>query len=585
MVREINAIKRQKCICLSAEKPWLQFYSEETISSPLPECTIFEYLRSKNKNNLNCTALNYFNRKIKYSELFKNIDKAARAFTAIGVKKNDIVTICSVTLPETIYSFYALNCIGTISNMIDPKTNVSGIKNYIDEVGSRVIVCLDSAYPKISQAIKDTHIEKVIVLSPMDSLPQPKKLIYSIFKAERTKGNNTYLKWESFIENGTDAIPIYAAYKKNNCCVIVHTGGTTGTPKGVMLSNDNINCAAFQCEIAGFDFKQEHKWMDIMPTFIAYGIGNGLHLPLSMGMEVILIPVFNPKEFDKLIKKYHPNHMAGVPSHWENLLSSQLLSKEDLSFILTPIVGADTMNYTLEEKSCSFLKNHSCKNKIVKGYGMAECCAAVSACATLPMNKLGSVGAPFSHTIISIFDFETLEELEPNQLGEVCILSPNNMLGYYNNAEETNKVFKVHNDGKKWLHSGDIGYMDKEGRLYIKDRAKRIIIRHDGFKVFPSTVEKAVMGNSNVEDCCVIGVSDTSHTQGKLPYVYIAKNKNSKKNENRIIEELKMLCKNELSEYSQPVGFEFIDTLPLTLVGKTDYIALEKKYKKDKLNS
>lgn len=320
----------------SIDKPWLKYYTEEAINATLPKCTIYEYLWENNKNFQDNVALNYFDRKISYGEVFENIEKATKGYSTLGLRNGNIVTVCAVTIPETIYSFYGLNRLGVVCNMVDPRTSVEGICEYIKEVNSKIVVTIDVAYPKIVEAIKGTSVEKIVVISPADSLLQPKKFLYKAFKATKIPNDNVHIKWNELIELGKDAKPEIVSYKAGTPCVIVHTGGTTGMPKGVLLSNDNLNQSAFQAIMAGFDFKREHTWLNIMPPFIAYGVGNGLHLPLVVGMEVILIPSFNPNEFADLLNKYHPNHMVGVPSHYGNIIRNKKMQNQDLSYIIAP---------------------------------------------------------------------------------------------------------------------------------------------------------------------------------------------------------------------------------------------------------
>ena len=367
------------------------------------------------------------------------------------------------------------------------------------------------------------------------------------------------------------------AYERDKTVVIVHTGGTTGVPKGVMLSNDNINIATYDCIHAGFDFQRKHKWLNIMPPFIAYGVGNGLHLPLVVGMEVILIPQFNPEKFDKLLIKYKPNHMTGVPSHYKSLLYSKRLENEDLSYWRSAIVGGDGMKIELEQQVNEFLQQHNCHEKIKKGYGMSEVTAAVAACPSNECNAIGSVGIPFPHSIIGIFDPNTGKELPYGEIGEVRIQTPNRMLGYFENSEEEAKVVKKHADGSIWVHSGDLGYMTADGLLFIEGRMKNMIIRHDGFKVYPKRIEDTIMKHPAVESCMVVGIDDLDYAQGKLPKVYVTIKKDisiSGMLETNFEAELEMLCKKLLPEYSQPAEFAILDNFPLTKIGKFDYVAL-----------
>lgn len=559
----------------SMDKPWLKFYTKEQIEAALPECTIYQYIYENNKDYLGNTALNYFDRKISYGELFDGIEKAAEGFINAGVREGDIVPIIAVTLPETIYSFYALNRIGAISNMIDPRTNTSGIRRYIEEVDAKVVVSIDAAYNKVSEAVDNTSVETLIVIAASDSLPFPKKQLYSVAKGVKIKKNTKDISWKSFLKRGANETVKDVPYKKDTCAVIVHTGGTTGNPKGVMLTNDNLNCSAFQCFNSPIDFQRTHNWIDIMPPFIAYGVGNGLHLPLMTGAEVVLVPAFDPEKFDDLMVKYRPVHMVGVPSHYGKLIISEKMQNEDLSYIVAPVVGGDSIPREIEERVNDFFNSHGCTWNLVKGYGMTEVSAAVSVCVSNESNKIGGAGIPFAHTIIAIFDPETGEELSYGKKGEICMTGPNTMLGYYKNEGETANILRKHSDGKTWVHSGDLGYMDEDGQLFVEGRLKRMIVRHDGFKVFPPLLEKTIEVVPDVQSCCVVGKTDAEHSQGRLPVAFVVKKAGS--DEDEIIKRIMDICNNELPEYAQPADIRFIDVMPLTPIGKVDYRALEEK--------
>lgn len=567
----------------SIDKPWEQFYTKYAIEAEIPKRTIYEDLYENNKDYLDSYALNYFGRKITYREFFCNIDNTAKALLRYGVKKGDIVTIASPTLPEAIYLFYALSKIGAIANMVDPRTSKEGIEDYINEVESDMLFIVDVAYPKVKDVKKNTTVKEVVTISPSDSLPFGLSLGYKAketienFKNKTPKVEKDATSWKDFYKTGIEPGKfVYPEYEENYPVVIVHTGGTTGKPKGVMLSNDNINAASIQTVNSGIDFKREHTWLNIMPPFIAYGIGNGLHLPLICGMEVILIPQFNPNEFDKLMIKHKPNHMVGVPSHYGSIIKSPRMNKRDLSYVIAPTVGGDKMDENLEIETNKFLREHNCSYKVCKGYGMTEVNAGVAVCTSNETNDIGSVGIPLPKTTIAIFDPETNEELKYGEVGEVCITGPNTMLGYFKNQEETNKILRQHEDGKIWVHSGDLGYMTEEGKLFIIDRMKRMIIRHDGFKVFPNLIEDVILEHENVKTCKVVGMPDLEHSQGKLPKAYIILN-DEYVDIKELEEEIFALCKEKLAEYSQPVEIEVKTTLPLTSIGKIDFIALEKE--------
>ena len=560
----------------SIDKPWLKYYSEEAINAVLPTCTIYDYLYDNNKDYQDRTALNYFGRKINYGELLDNIEKTARALRQNGIGKGSIVTILMPTLPEAVYLFYALGKIGAIANMVDPRTSAGGIRDYIQEVGSELLVVVDVALPKIKEILNRTAVKKVLVVSPANSLPAGMALLYRLKPRNQPRLGGTCVDWKTFIAEGASyAGTTDAEYEKDCPVVIVHTGGTTGRPKGVMLTNDNLNASTFQCQISGIDMQREHSWLNIMPPFIAYGVGNGLHLPLSIGMETILIPQFDPQKFDRLLLKYRPNHMTGVPSHYGNIIRSKRMEGEDLSYIIAPTVGGDAMDIGLEKETNAFFQAHNCKYFVTKGYGMTEVAACVTVCIPNDCNQLGSVGIPLTHTIVAIFDPETGDELPYNRQGEVCMTGPNTMLGYYHTPSATSEIIRRHKDGLDWVHSGDIGYMTEDGMLFIVDRIKRMVVRHDGFKVFPSMIEKTISSHKTVVSCCVVGTPDKEHSQGKLPAAHIVLAPGFSGKEDDVRRQLAALCRKELPEYAQPVEYVFRTSLPLTPIGKVDYRVLE----------
>ena len=468
--------------------------------------------------------------------------------------------------------------------MIDPRKSAKEIEEYANEVNSKIFLGIHVASEKYINLTENTSIENIIISTPYESFKQPIKSILKIKDNIKIKNKpKDTLSWNEFIKLGKNIVVKETEYQENYPVTIVHTGGTTGKAKGVILSNDNINSGAYQCEISGLDFKDKGTWLDIMPPFIVYGVGNGLHLPLSMGMKVILMPAFDPTKYDDIILKHKPNYMAGVPSHYGYLLKSEKLKNVDLSFIKTPIVGGDKMDYTLEEEVNKFLSEHNCQTKIIKGYGMSEVDAAVSVCINGDINRLKSVGIPLSHTTIAIFNPETNEEVRCNEHGEIRITGPNVMLGYYDNNVEQQKILKKDEFGINWIHSGDSGYYDEDSYLYVDGRYKELIIRPDGFKVYPSSIEEVILKHKEVSECKVVGCRDYLESQGELPKAFIILKEESS-NKEKTIEEIKQLCQKHLAEYSLPFDYEILDKFPTTSIGKINTIALKEK-EENKLQS
>ena len=561
----------------STAKPWLKYYDQKYIDMPLPKCSAFEYLCHQNKNHLSETALEYYGRKFTFADLFVNVKKTAAAFRALGVKKGDIITVVSVMTPEVIYAFYAVDMIGATLNLVDPRYSVEGIHEYIEEVDSRLLICLNVTYERCHKAEKRTNVERVLVISPADSLPLHLAVGYKLTNPDKNRYKSNVIHWKDFIAQGKDQSMNAEPYDPQHACVVVHTGGTTGSPKGVMLTDNNFNGIAMQFSACDTLFSKGQSLLNIMPPFIAYGFACGVHLPLTLGIKVVIVPNLDPNKLGSLIWKYKPEHMFGVPSHYQQLAVDPKLQNKDLSFIRNYAAGGDAIARGAEQTVNDFLAAHNVEFPIAKGYGMTEASSAATAAAGRN-NKPGSVGLPLVNTLVSAFEPGTDTELPIGQRGELCISGPGVMKGYYNKPAETAAILRTHADGRVWVHTGDIGYLDEDGFVYLDSRIKRLIIRHDGFKVFPSMIENVVSQHPAVHQCSVVGCVDKDHVQGRLPFVYLvldpavpaAKRK-------QIIKELRQLCIEELPEYVQPVGYKIIPEMPLTLAAKFDYRKLEEE--------
>ena len=407
----------------SQARPWLKYYDPKFIDQTLPECSAFDYVRRQNQNRLSESAMEYYGRKITYADLIVNVKKTAAAFRAVGVKKGDIITVVSVMTPEVIYAFYAADRIGATLNLVDPRYSPEGIHEYIEEVDSHLLLCLNVTYERCYQAAKRTHVERVIVISPADSLPLHLAIGYKATNPDRNRYKSNVLMWKQFIANGKNASTSSEEYDPEHACVVVHTGGTTGSPKGVMLTDVDFNSIAQQFGAYEKLFRRGQKLMNIMPPFIAYGYACGVHLPLVLGLTVIIIPNLDPAKLGALIWKYKPEHMFGVPAHYQQMASSLLLKNKDLSFIRNYAAGGDAITVGAEQSVNDFLAAHGVEYGLAKGYGMTEVSSAATAASGLA-NKVGSVGIPLVNTLVSVFEPGTDTELPIGERGELCISGP-----------------------------------------------------------------------------------------------------------------------------------------------------------------
>lgn len=567
----------------SIDKPWLKYYSEEAVNAPLPECTMYELLWQNNKCHLEDIAINYYGRKITYGEMFDGIERTAKSFSKLGVKKGEIVIICAVNVPEVVYALYALNRLGAIVNMVDPRTNIDGIREYILESDTRLIISIDLACSAIEKASKDTMVENIIVVSPADSLPPVTGILYRL-KAKAPQIRENLMRWKDFAAIGTGVIPEYVPYAKDTCCVIAHTGGTTGLPKGVMLSNDNINAVTHAYRYLNIPFERKQRYFNDLPPFIMYGLCLGIHTTLCYGLEVILYPIFDSRRFPKLFVKYRSNHFSAVADHLKYLSIDKHTRNLKLDFLISPGVGGDGLDYNLEEHVNQFLSAHGCKFEVYKGYGLTELSAtAVSAFAGA--NAIGSVGVPLITNTIKVMDPDTRKELGYNETGEIWISGPSVMLGYYKNPEETEKMIITDERSIRWVRTGDLGRITEDGLLFHEGRIRRIYLTtHEGqpAKIFPMLIEGALKKSAFVRECSIVGRKrNGSDCYEAAAFVVL---NNPDLDHAPIVEELNRICTDDLPAYMIPAEYYFIKELPQTLIGKLDFCKLEEMAGKSAMN-
>jgi len=574
---------------LSIDKPWLKYYSEAALEAIVPRMTAYQYMCYRcyeNVDNLNNAAISYFGKKISFKEYISKIDDTARSLYNLGIGKGDIITVMSVCNPEIEILLYALNKLGAVMNLIDVRSDYKQIKKYISEVKSDTVFVMDNFLPEFDKVMNDDEVdslvERVITISPFNSVAFPfnkiasskdrrnKKEFYKII--DNIKKNSKYMSWNEMLNTPIYRYSMYPGYEENTLAVLVHTGGTTGIPKTVKLSNENLNAMAVQYKVLDTGYNKGDTFLNDIVPFVAYGIAVTIHMPMCLGLTNIIAPILSPEEFTDSMIKYKPNHMATIPSYVNDFINNKKASKMDWSCIKHVGIGGDSFSLEKEIEFNDFLKNHGSTAVAEKGYGMTELSSSATSCMG-KVNKLTSLGIPLPMNNMGIFDEEG-NELEYNKEGEICICGKTQMMGYLNNLEEENNVIKTHADGVKWVHSGDLGIVDEDGFLYLKGRIKRMII-HGGFKLYPQLMEGVISKNPNIDNCCVITIP--SKEFGSSPEAHVVLKENKIEEWKRIKEELIELCKEELPDYSQPVDYIVEEELPLTVVGKVDYKKLEKK--------
>lgn len=570
----------------SIDKPWQKYYSKEAITASIPELTAYQYMVSQNEDNLSTKAIMYYGKKISYKNYIDMIDETARRLYNLGVTEGEVVTVMSVANPELEVLFYALNKLGAVINLIDVRSDYKQIKKYLMEVKSSEVVVMDNFLPEFDKCMEDEDIdnivENVITLSPYNSVLYPfnvlaekksRKEDSNLYgKIDEIKKKNKYMTWNDLMSVHKYRYPRYPRYKKNMVAALVHTGGTTGVPKTVKLSNENFNAMAIQYKSLNANYNKGDTFLNGIVPFVAYGIVVTIHMPMCLGMTNIIAPILSPKEFTEFMIKYKPNHTITVPTYVEHFVHDRKADSMNWKCLKNLGIGGDYFPEQSEIYVNEFLKNHGSSSIAEKGYGMTENSSTAGVC-LVGVNKTNSLGIPLPLNTYGIFERGTDKELKYGEEGEICITGPTEMLGYLDNEEEEGKVIKIHSDGKKWIHSEDVGIIDEDGFLFFKGRYKRLI-PHGGFKLYPSYIEGVIMKHPDIDNCCVISIPDKVY--GASPEAHVVIKKDSMSELKKLKEELIKLCQDKLPSYSQPEDFIFEEDLPLTSVGKVDYKKVEK---------
>lgn len=540
-----------------------------------PELTMYQMIERIAGQYPKAPAYEFYNKKTSYAAFLQKINRAAGAFTALGVKPNDRITICMPNVPQALDAFYGISRIGAVANMIHPLSAEKEIAYYLNVSESKWILTLDMFYEKVKRALEQTdHPVKILTARIQDELPALLKLPYTL------KAGKPFMKyplkddilWSEQLKKTAKDIPI-ALYDTKHTAVILYSGGTTGMPKGICLSDLNFNACALQAKesIQG-PLEPGLSMLSCMPIFHGFGLGINIHTILIHGGECILMPSFNIKSYSDMMRKKKPNYLAGVPTIFEALLHAEAIKDLDMSFLQGMFCGGDSLPVELKRKVDAFLREHNATIQIREGYGLTEC---VTASCLTPRDtyRERSIGLPFPDTVYEIVKPDTDEVLPFGEIGEIVLKTPTLMLGYLNDPEATAKTLRVRSDGDVWLYTGDLGHMDEDGYVYFTQRMTRMIISN-GYNIYPERLEGEIDTVPGVLLSCVIGVRDERRGQRVKAYVVcedgVEGNDELKK---KIMDHLEKT----VAKYAWPKEIVFRTELPRTLVGKVAYHVLEEE--------
>ncbi len=561
---------------ITAKTPWKDHLGDLPMHLDYFEGTMFDAVTAIAEKYPNYVAFDFMGKSTTYKKLIEQIITCAKALKTIGIREGDKVTIAMPNCPQAIYLFYAVNHVGGIANMVHPLSAEKEIEFYLNESHSVTAITLDQFYHKFEHIRQNTKVVNIIIASIKDELSQPIKAGYMLTsgrKIAKIPDEAPVIRWDEFTKLSKHCFYNYKVAKKaEDPAVILYSGGTTGTTKGIVLTNKNFNALGQQVIAANPMFRPGDKMLSAMPIFHGFGLGVCIHTMLSQGGRCVLVPRFTPKSYAKDLVKNKCNYIAGVPTLYEALLRLPDMKEADLSSLKGVFSGGDSLSVELKRKFDAFLSEHNATVQVREGYGTTE---TVTACCLTPrhMAKEGSIGLPFPDTYIKIVTPGTDHELPYGEEGEILLAGPTVMKEYMGHPEETAKTLRTHADGLTWVYTGDLGTMDEEGFVYFRGRAKRMIVS-SGYNIYPAQLENILDAHEFVQMSCVIGVPDSYKMQKVKAFVKLVPTAQPTEETKQILMDY---CREHIAKYAMPYDIAFKEDMPKTLVGKVAYRVLEEE--------
>lgn len=557
--------------------------SFDIILNNIPKYTMYGYIRECNKNNLDRYALRFGRKRYTYGEFIDLIDRYAKGFAAMGIRKGDRVALLLPNLPESTIIIYALNKIGAISDNIDPTSKEDRMKYFLEKEKVNAIVCFDKVYETSIKSIEnyiynELNIDKVLITKITDSLPMIESAMYRmkfrdediVKRVSTSYGNINIFGINRFLNDSRYQVCYTNPYVENEVATICHSSGTTGVPKTIPSTNENVNFIAFQHQVSNIDYSRVKTFLHVLPGFAQFGFSDSMHLGHSLGLEMIEIPIFSQENIIDILLKTKANCLFGTPSFWLRLIGSDKYSNADLSFLEEAVYGGGTLTITQLANINRFLISHNAKCLLRTGYGMSEfngTCILEDPFMSTP----GSCGIDLPGGSGIIINPDTMKELSCGELGHLYYSKGSNPVCEFD-GEVLHKTINI--DGREYIDTGDIMKKNARGEYFFEGRASGMISRYDGYKIYPNALENAVTSSSYVEDVMISEYYDESNF-GAMPLIYVVLSKESKgidiKDIIKNIIDNYILSNNNMSFRDIPTKWKVVDELPYTTALKKDY--------------
>ncbi len=548
----------------SIDKPWLKYYSEEAIKAKPYSGSVFNHIYEKNEKYLDNYALKFFGNRITYRSLFENVELVANALTEKGIKKGDNVILLMSSCPELVYLLLSINRLGAIDNMISPLFTKEQIRDRINDTNAELMFVLDRLYGLVKDSKTDLCIKQTVVVPISRSMPPVVRMIAEMKMREKILYGAEVIKWSSFVKK-KESYKVIDVNDNELPAIMVYSSGTTGASKGIVLLNCGINATISHYEYTGFKYDRSWTYLQIIPTWFSTGAVFCLLMPLCLGLCVVLEPVFNEENFTKDIKKYKPNMIMGATSQWLHFLNNIKSGREDLSFIKYPITGGEKLLSKTEIELNEILNKCGCSEHMVTGYGMCELGSTATA-TSMDHYKYGSSGYPIKGVTVSAFDIFTNKPCRYYERGEIRVLTPARMKGYYNRPDATNEFFWKDSEKKEWGCTGDIGYIDEDGFVFVEGRASDSFTSLSGDTVYNFDIENVILKSKSVFGCEVVGRKNVHGYEEAFCFVVL----NQGCNKDASLKEIRQICEKELDSEHIPVEYVVLDSFPVKVSGKRD---------------